>query len=100
MSDEHEHDGHSHVHATHPEIVKRLRRANGHLAKVIGMIEEGRGCTEVAQQLQAVSKAIVNAKAVFIQDHIDGCLSEESLRTPEQQKHAIADFREITKYLT
>jgi len=91
---------HSHQHSTHPEIISRLRRANGHLAKVIEMIEKGQGCTEVAQQLQAVSKAIISAKTVFIQDHIDGCLSEENLRGPEEQRDAIADFKKITKYLT
>ena len=88
-----------HLHSTHPQIISRLRRASGHLAKVIQMIEEGRKCTKVAQQLQAVSKAIISAKTVFIQDHINGCLSEENLRGPEEQKHAIADFREIAKYL-
>jgi DNA-binding FrmR family transcriptional regulator len=89
---------HNHAHATHPEIVKRLRRANGHLEKVIAMI--GRGCTEVAQQMQAVSKAIIKAKTVFIHDHINGCLSEANLKTAEEQQKAIADFQEITKYLT
>jgi DNA-binding FrmR family transcriptional regulator len=28
-----------HLHQSHPEIIKRLRRAEGHLHKVIGMIE-------------------------------------------------------------
>lgn len=32
------------LHETHSEIIKRLRRAEGHLHKVIGMIEEGRPC--------------------------------------------------------
>ena len=91
---------HRHVHSTHPEIISRLRRANGHLTKVIQMIEDGQGCTEVAQQLQAVSKAIVSAKTVFIQDHIDGCLSEANLQGKEEQKNAIEDFKEIAKYLT
>ena len=28
-----------HAHASHPDIVKRLKRAHGHLAGVIAMIE-------------------------------------------------------------
>ncbi len=51
----------THLHETHPEIVKRLRRAEGHLRSVIGMIEAGRSCLELAQQLHAVEKAIGQA---------------------------------------
>ncbi len=64
----------SHQHATHPGIVKRLKRADGHLRHVIGMIEEGQPCTDIAVQLQAVEKAVVAAKRALIHDHIDHCL--------------------------
>lgn len=30
-----------HRHETHPEIVKRLKRAEGHLKSIIAMIEDG-----------------------------------------------------------
>ena len=63
-----------HRHASHPGIVKRLKRADGHLRHVIGMIEEGRACTDIAVQLQAVEKAVTAAKRTLIQDHIDHCL--------------------------
>lgn len=33
-----------HVHATHPALIARLKRAEGHLRAVIGMIEEGKPC--------------------------------------------------------
>ena len=38
----------NHVHTTHAEIVRRLRRAEGHLATVIDMIEIGAGGGSVA----------------------------------------------------
>ena len=63
-----------HRHATHPGIVKRLKRAEGHLRHVIGMIENGRDCTDITVQLQAVEKAVVAAKRTLIHDHIDHCL--------------------------
>ena len=61
-------------HQTHPSIVKRLRRADGHLRGVIEMIETGRPCLDIAQQLHAVEKAIAAAKTLLIHDHIDHCL--------------------------
>ena len=46
-----------HVHQTHPDIAKRLKRAEGHLRSVIEMIEGGRPCLDISQQLHAVEKA-------------------------------------------
>jgi DNA-binding FrmR family transcriptional regulator len=88
-----------HTHAAHPAIIKRLRRASGHLSSTIDMLEQGRTCLDVAQQLQAVEKAIQHAKKILIQDHLDHCL--EDLVGPMQadQRHAMDEFREITRYL-
>lgn len=63
-----------HRHASHPGIVKRLKRADGHLRHVIDMIEDGQPCTDIAVQLQAVEKAVTAAKRTLIHDHIDHCL--------------------------
>jgi uncharacterized protein len=87
------------LHATHPEIVKRLRRAEGHLRAVIAMIEEGRGCLELAQQLHAVELAIAKAKRTLIHDHIDNCLEQVAGPVPRPARGLIDEFKEITKYL-
>jgi DNA-binding FrmR family transcriptional regulator len=87
-------------HQNHPKIVRRLRRAEGHLQTIIGMIEGGRPCVELAQQLQAIENAIDNAKKALIHDHIDRCLGL-SLRAPDPKGKAVAlrELRTITKYL-
>jgi DNA-binding FrmR family transcriptional regulator len=84
-------------HATHPAIVKRLKRANGHLTSVIRMIEDAQPCTDIAQQLHAVEKAVQQAKRTLIQDNIDHCL-DIALTGPDDTPVA-AEFRAITKYL-
>jgi hypothetical protein NreA len=61
-------------HKTHPDILKRLKRAAGHLNGVIEKIEAGRPCLDLAQQLHAVESAITNAKRTLIHDHLDHCL--------------------------
>lgn len=85
-------------HESHADIIKRLKRASGHLQKTIRMIEEGRACVDVAQQLHAVNKAVEQAKRVFIHDHIDHCL-ESSAEKSKDQTVLISEFREISKYL-
>jgi len=92
-------DDHPHIHETHPEIVKRLKRADGHLRSVIEMLEAGRNCLDIAQQLHAVEKAITQAKKTLIQDHLDHCLDEVVAPLPRDQRRSIDDFKDIIKYL-
>ncbi len=68
------------THTSHPEIIKRLKRAEGHLRSIITMLEGGRNCLEIAQQLQAVESAVANAKKALVHDHIDHCL-EQAVRS-------------------
>jgi len=86
------------THRSHGEVVKRLKRADGHLRTIIGMIEAGRPCADVAQQLQAVESALHAAKQVYIRDHIDHCLDQQMKDGPEATA-ALSEFKQITKYL-
>jgi DNA-binding FrmR family transcriptional regulator len=88
-----------HIHGTHPEVLKRLRRAEGHLRSVIEMMELGRPCLDLAQQLHAVEKAIGQAKRSMIQDHLDHCLEDAVGPLARHQRRSIDEFKEITKYL-
>ena len=85
-------------HASHPAIIKRLKRANGHLASVIAMIEEGRPCLELAQQVHAVESAVSNAKRELIQDHMEHCLGDSAGRSAAA-RIALAEFKALAKYL-
>ncbi len=88
-----------HTHDTHPAVIKRLRRAGGHLASVVQMLDQGKPCLEVVQQLQAVEKAITQAKRTLIQDHIDHCLSHIVDAKGQTHLDSLDEFRQITKYL-
>lgn len=88
-----------HLHQTHPDIAKRLKRAEGHLRGIIEMLAAGRSCLDLAQQLHAVEKAVGQAKKTLIQDHIDHCLESAVGLPPAQQRRSMDEFKEITKYL-
>jgi DNA-binding FrmR family transcriptional regulator len=87
------------IHQSHPEIVKRLRRAEGHLRSIIDMIEGQRPCLDVAQQLHAVEKAIAQAKKTLIHDHIENCLEQAVGPLARDQRRPVDEFKAITKYL-
>jgi len=80
-------------HATHTAIVKRLKRAEGHLRSVIAMIEAGKPCVDLAQQLHAVEQALTNAKRELIHDHIEHCLGGHGGRQD------LEELKQLARYL-
>jgi uncharacterized protein len=87
------------IHASHPEIVARLKRADGHLRSVIAMMEEGRPCLDLAQQLHAVEAAVAKAKKQLIQDHIDHCLGDAVSGGVIEASKAVQELKALAKYL-
>ena len=82
------------MHTTHPDIIPRLKRAEGHLRSVITMIEAGRPCADLAQQLHAVEAAIAKAKQELIHDHIDHCLDADG-----DPRAMLAELKQLARYL-
>lgn len=86
------------LHQSHPEIIKRLRRAEGHLRGVVAMIEERGPCLNVAQQLHAVEAAVREAKKALIHDHLDHCLEQAIGLTGPDARAPVDAFKAITRY--
>ncbi|GAA2080104.1 metal-sensitive transcriptional regulator [Streptomyces albiaxialis] len=57
-------------------VLNRLRRAQGQIAGVIKMIEEGRPCDEVVTQLAAASRALDRAGFAIIATGLEHCMTE------------------------
>ncbi len=87
------------AHTSHPDIIKRLKRAEGHLKSIITMLEGGRNCLEIAQQLQAVESAVGSAKKTLVHDHINHCLEQAVRSNPQNTDEILREFKAITKYL-
>ncbi|OBK25215.1 hypothetical protein A5634_26700 [Mycobacterium asiaticum] len=56
-------------------VLNRLRRAQGQLAGVIAMIEQGRNCKDVVTQLAAVSKALDRAGFKIVATGLRDCIN-------------------------
>ncbi len=89
----------SHSHPGYVSVAKRLKRASGHLQNVIAMVESDRECIDIAQQLHAVERAVAAAKRALVHQHLDHCLDDALLGQPQAVRLAMADFKDITKYL-
>jgi DNA-binding FrmR family transcriptional regulator len=87
------------THRTHKDVVNRLRRATGHLQTITGMVESGRDCADIAQQMHAVIRALEEAKSTLIHDHIENCLEDAIGPASREQRVTIEDFKRISRYL-
>ncbi len=86
-------------HVTDKQLLNRLRRANGHLSTIVGMIESNRDGLEIAQQMQAVIRALESAKAVLIRDHIDHHLEAVVGPLPAETREKLAKLGDLAKLL-
>lgn len=59
---------------TQERILHRLKIAQGHLKKVIGMVEDGDYCIDVLTQSQAVQSAIKETNALILENHLQTCV--------------------------
>jgi DNA-binding FrmR family transcriptional regulator len=57
-------------------VVNRLKRAQGQLAGVLRMLEEGRECEDVVTQLAAVSRALDRAGFAIVASGLQQCLTQ------------------------
>lgn len=59
-------------------VLNRLRRAQGQLAGVISMIEQGRDCKDVVTQLAAVSRALDRAGFKIVATGLRECFTGDT----------------------
>ncbi|MBG6226446.1 DNA-binding FrmR family transcriptional regulator [Arthrobacter sp. CAN_A2] len=69
-------------------VINRMKRAQGQLAAVVRMLEEGKDCKDVVTQLSAVSKALDRAGFAIIASGLEQCIT---------QKDASLDKKELEK---
>ncbi len=68
------------------QLVQRLHRIEGQLRGVENMLDSGRDCREILQQMAAVQSAMQGASRIFLQEYATACLldlDEEARRQPE-----------------
>ncbi|HEY0949895.1 metal-sensitive transcriptional regulator [Nocardioides sp.] len=56
-------------------VINRIKRAQGQLAGVLRMLEDGRDCEDVVTQLAAVSRALDRAGFAIVATGLQQCLA-------------------------
>lgn len=56
--------------------IKRLKRIEGQVRGLIGMLEDERYCIDILHQMQAVKAALARAESELLKDHAAHCVDE------------------------
>ena len=59
---------------TQERIIHRLKISQGHLKKVIQMVESGEYCIDIIHQSQAVQQALKEADNLLLENHLKTCV--------------------------
>lgn len=86
-------------HALNDDLKNRLKRAHGHLATIIRMVEENEDGLKTAQQLQAVISALDKAKTVLVTDHIEHHIEDVLGPLSREARDRLGRLSDLAKYL-
>ena len=67
-------------------VINRIKRAQGQLAGVVRMLEEGRECEDVVTQLAAVSKALDRAGFAIVATGLRQCMTDGDIDSLDAKK--------------
>lgn len=66
-------------HTPSKAVITRLRRIEGQVRGVAGMVDEGRYCIDILTQVQAIKAALKKVEDELLKNHATHCV-EEAIR--------------------
>lgn len=78
---------------TQERILHRLKIAQGHLKKVIKMVEDDEYCIDILHQSQAIQKALKETDNLMLENHLKKCAAD-AIKGGDSKK-AIAEVMEV-----
>ncbi len=76
-------------------ILHRLKISQGHLEKVVQMVEDDVYCIDVLHQIYAVENGLKQTNSVILDNHLNTCVAD-AIKKGEKDK-VIAEILEIFK---
>jgi DNA-binding FrmR family transcriptional regulator len=83
-------------HPCHKEQLSNLKRIEGQVRGVQGMIEEGKYCVDILNQIKALKNSLITVEAKILKTHLRECI-KESLEGDNQFDNKIDEIMKIMK---
>ncbi len=83
-------------HPCHKEQLSNLKRIEGQVRGVQGMIEGGKYCVDILNQIKALKNSLITVEAKILKTHLRECI-KESLEGDNQFDNKIDEIMKIMK---
>jgi DNA-binding FrmR family transcriptional regulator len=83
-------------HPCHKEQLANLKRIEGQVRGVQGMIEGGKYCVDILNQIKALKNSLITVEAKILKTHLRECI-KESLEGDDQFDSKIDEIMKIMK---
>lgn len=77
------------------ETLRRLRIIEGHLDKVVKMVEEEKYCIDILQQSLAVQNALKKVDGLILDEHLHKCVSEAFKKGKNPKEKSIKELLKV-----
>ncbi|MES9738923.1 metal-sensitive transcriptional regulator [Peribacillus frigoritolerans] len=71
-------------------VINRLKRIEGQIKGVLGMMEQGKDCREIVTQLSAARSAIDRTMGVIVSANLEQCV-RENVEKGEDTDHLVKE---------
>ncbi len=75
-------------------LLARMKKVEGQAKGIQQMIEDGRYCIDIVQQLSALSAAADEVSLLILESHIEGCVADAI-----REQHGEAHIKELMETL-
>ena len=83
-------------HPCHKEQLTSLKRIEGQVRGVQGMIEEGQYCVDILNKIKALKNSIITVEGKILKTHLRECI-KESLKGDDEFDVKIDEIMKIMK---
>lgn len=83
-------------HPCHQDKLTNLKRIEGQVRGVSRMIEEGRYCIDILNQLKAIKSSITTVESKILKTHLKSCLND-ALKNEEQFNEKVEEVIKTLK---
>lgn len=66
------------------QLLNRLRRIEGQVRGVEGMVERDAYCVDVLTQIQAISSALTSFSKLLLESHVKSCVKDDVLKGKDE----------------
>jgi DNA-binding FrmR family transcriptional regulator len=84
-----------------PQVLTRLKTAEGHLRGIQRMVDEDAYCIDIIRQIQAVQSALNRVSTMILEGHLNSCMiSAVRGEDPDERERVLKEIAEVFEAAT